>query len=89
MSKEVVFAEGIGFAGPRPKAPEYIKGRVWVRVKQFVEFLENNDHIHDGYLNLELKESKSGKLYLAVDTWKPTKDETKEYTGKVDDDLPF
>jgi hypothetical protein len=93
----MVFPEGIGFAEPRDSAPDFIKGRVWIRVAEFIDWLSGGagvEHTNNGYINLDLKEARSGKMYLSVDTWKPKCDGAEEYKEGAekqtdDDDLPF
>ena len=66
-----IFAEGIYFEKRRDNAPEYIKGRVSVKGKPFVEFMKK--HINEsGYVNLTLKLSTGGKYYFELDTWTNT-----------------
>lgn len=63
-----VFAEGIYFDRPREGAPEFVKGRISIKIETAVPFLQKN--ASNGYVNLDLKTSKEGKLYLEVNTWK-------------------
>ena len=69
--KDKVFAEGVFFEKPRAGAPDFVKGRVSLS-PLVVEFYEKNKN-SSGYVNLDLKESKAGKLYLEVNTWQPEK----------------
>lgn len=74
---EKIFADGIYFSRPNPKAPSYIKGRISVKVDVFKNFIDKNVN-ESGYVNLNLKVSKNDKLYFDLDTWTKTlKDETK------------
>ena len=69
--KEKIFADGMYFTRPRENAPEYVKGSISVKVAPFGAFLLK--HVNEsGYVNLNLKESKQGKLYLELDTWTKT-----------------
>ena len=68
--KEKVFADGIMFKVPHEKAPEFVKGKLSIKVEEFIPFLEDNAS-DTGWVNLDIKESKGGKMYLEVDTWKP------------------
>lgn len=72
---ETIFADGIFYEIP-VNAPEWVKGKLSVRVSQFIEFL--NKHQNEaGYINLDLKVAKSGKAYCSLNVWKP------ETTSKV------
>ncbi len=68
---EKVFADGMIFKRPRAGAPEFVKGSISVKVDEFSAFLEK--HVKNGWVNLNLKESKGSKLYLELDTWEPKK----------------
>lgn len=64
-------ATGFFFERPREGAPDFVKGRLSIQVEKAIELL--NTHKNEkGYVNLQLLNSKEGKLYLTVDTWKPT-----------------
>lgn len=70
--KKVEFAQGIIFEKPREGAPEWIKGRISVRVEIFHEWARQ--HVNqNGFVNMDLKKSKEkGTLYLQLNSWKPT-----------------
>lgn len=72
-----IFADGIRFEKRPEKAPEWIKGRVSFKVDDAIGFLEKykNDR---GWVNLDLKQSKDGKLYLELNTFKKVKVEEGE-----------
>lgn len=64
---EKVFADGMFFKRPREGAPDFVKGAVSIKVAEFIPFIEK--HAKEGWVNLDLKESKGGKLYLELNTW--------------------
>lgn len=66
--KETVFADGIIFKKPREGAPEFIKGAISIKVEDFIKFLQANNS--DGWVNLDLKKSAKGNLYLSLNSWK-------------------
>ena len=66
-NQEKIFADGMRFNLPRPKAPEYVKGSISIKVDNFINFLQT--HAKNGWVNLDLKESKKGVLYLELNTW--------------------
>lgn len=93
-----IFGEGIIFKRPRDGAPSFVKGNISVKVEEFIKFL--NTHTKNGWVNLDLKESQGGKLYLELNTW--SKEEKKLETPKTvtqqveypkdiinPDDIPF
>lgn len=71
------FVDGL-FIDRREKAPDFVKANLSFNVKKFTEYLESkaNDR---GYVNIDLKESREGKLYASLNDWKPT---------QVQEDLP-
>jgi len=82
MNKEKVFGEGIYFDRPNPNAPEFIKGKIGIKAAPFIEFL--NKHVNvSGYVNLTLKEAKTGKLYFELDTWTKTITDAKVEANKA------
>lgn len=80
--KEKVFAEGIFFNRPHEKAPDFVKGKISVDCKKFYAFMK--EHVNPaGYVNLDLKVSKGGKLYLELDSWTKTVDTAKEESIQI------
>ena len=67
---ETIFANGIIFSKPGEKAPEFIKGKLSFKVDGAIEFLKKYKS-ESGWVNCDLKKSKEGKLYLALNTFKP------------------
>jgi hypothetical protein len=70
--KEVVFADGFIFKRPREGAPEFVKGALSIKVDEAIAFLQK--HNNAGWVNLDLKNSQGGKLYLQLNDWKPPVD---------------
>lgn len=53
---------------PATGAPSFVKGRVSVKVEDFVKFAKL--HQRDGWLNIDLREAQSGKMYFALNDYK-------------------
>lgn len=84
MSEEKFFPAGLFFKLPADGAPDFVKGKVSIKVADFKDYL---DRVKGEWLNIDLKVSKSGKAYAEIDTWKPEKQEP---TVSDDcDELPF
>lgn len=82
MENENIFASGIFFEKPHENAPDYVKGKVSIKIDEFITFLKANVN-EKGYVNLDMKKSKEkGHIYFQLNDWKPTK-------KKSDDDVPF
>lgn len=77
---EKTLAKGFFFERPRQGAPDFVKGRMSVKVEEAVEFL-NSFKNEKGYVNFDLLISKDGqKLYFTLNDWKPApKDDTIQY----------
>jgi hypothetical protein len=76
MSKEKVFADGFIFK-TRDNQPDWVVGSMSVKVEDAIVFLKANDK--NGWVNLNVNTSKSGKKYVELDTFEPTK-KTEEVT---------
>ena len=63
------FVAGMFFKSPSPKAPDWIKGNISIRVKDFMEWFAANSEGEE-WLNVDVKESKGGKLYCELSTYK-------------------
>jgi hypothetical protein len=68
---EKIFTNGLIFKAPNAKAPDYVKGTLSVKVEDFKAFLD--EHSKNGWVNISLKEAKSGKYYAELDTWEPNR----------------
>jgi hypothetical protein len=65
---EKVFADGFLFKR-NESAPDFIVGNLSMDAKRAIEFI--NAHEKNGWVNLKIKKSVSGKYYLELDTWVP------------------
>lgn len=84
---ETIFTEGIYLNKVNDKAPEFIKANVSIHREKAIAWLQAHPELADekGYIRLVGKESKDGKRYFAVDTWKPTQTEP----TINEEDVPF
>lgn len=69
QKREVIFADGFIFKKPNENAPEFVKGDISIKVGEFIDFL--NKHNNNGWVNLNLKKSQGGKLYVDLNNWTP------------------
>lgn len=89
------FVNGMAFRKPSEKAPDFIKGKLSIKVEDFKRFLDENQK--DGWVNIDLKESKQGNYYAAVDDWVPTQEANPEQDSvsqdndetSADQNIPF
>ena len=67
---EPTFADGFIFKRPNEGAADFVKGALSIKVDEAIAFLQK--HNSGGWVNLDLKNSQGGKLYLQLNDWKPT-----------------
>ena len=87
---EIEFVDGLIIKAPHPKAPDYIKASISIKVEDLGKWLRAKFKAGDEWVNIDVKEAKSGKWYAAVSTWKPKGKEDKPADGDgPNDDAPF
>ena len=81
---------------PKPKhenAPDFVIGKLSIRVDQFREFLGEYLKEHpEEWINIDMKVSKNGKGYAVIDNWEPGQQgASAPQPAPADDkeDLPF
>lgn len=83
------FPDGLRFFPRRDTAPEWIQGSISVDPAKFVAWMKENkekmsESLNGGkYFRFDVKLSKEGKLYVAVNDYKPAVRET------FHEDVPF
>lgn len=95
---DAIFVDGM-IVKRRDNAPEFVVANLSVKVAELVPFLEQNQK--NGWVNIDVKVGKSGKLYASLDTWQPTQGQAAQAgmeqarkaaepsTPPDDDDIPF
>ena len=68
MADEKKFIDGL-IVKRNEKAPDFVICNLSFKCEDFVAFLKANHK--NGWLNVNVKKSKGGKLYAEVDTWQP------------------
>ena len=91
MQEETVFAQGMIIKKPSENSPDFVLGKISIKVEEFIKFLQ--DHNNQGWVNLDLLTSKTnGNPYAKLDTWKP-KEQAGGPSGAPqdvpEDNLPF
>ena len=67
---EKKFPDGFWFNKPQATAPDYVIGGIKVDIDLFTKYMKEN---RDGdYMRFNVKKSKTGNIYIEVDTWKPS-----------------
>ena len=88
--EEIEFVDGLMVKAPHEKAPSFVKAQISIKVPALREWLAKKAD-GDEWINIDVKESKGGKWYAAVSTYKP-KDKEQKPAGRMDDlkdDVPF
>lgn len=64
-----VFVDGLIAKKPSETAPEWVKCNISIKREELAAWLAGKP---DEWINVQVCESKGGKWYAEVDTWKPT-----------------
>jgi hypothetical protein len=96
---EPVFIDGMMFELPNQNAPEWVKGKIHVKAKNFFEFAKK--HVNErGWLNIDLKKSQKGTYYLQLNTfesngkklsgddWKKVNEYREESNNRIKEQFP-
>lgn len=91
MSQDKIFADGFIFKR-RENAPDFVIGNISVKVEDAIGFLTANQK--NGWVNLNVLNSKGGKPYMELDQFVPKGKENespapKKQVAKEEDGLPF
>lgn len=93
MSEDKIFADGFLFKR-NEKAPDFVVGSLSVKIDDAVAFMRK--HEKQGWVNLSVKQARSGNYYIELDTFSPKKkddgNESSAPSKKEEDDgddLPF
>jgi hypothetical protein len=101
MANDIEFVDGLIVKAPNPKAPDFVKASISIKVEDLGKWLRAKYKAGDEWVNIDVKEAKSGKWYAAVSNFKPKAKEEAPATrqvqqppngGKFDDmadDIPF
>ena len=83
---EVEFVNGLIAKAPHQNAPEFVKAKLSIKRVDLVDWLMSSQ---DEWINIDIKESKSGKWYAEVDNWKPEPQGQQPQAVEPNDDMPF
>jgi len=67
-------------------APSFVKCSISIKVEEFITYLKTHDN--NGWVNLDMKKSKDGKLYVSLNDWKPAGQQNNG-GGDFEGDIPF
>lgn len=91
--EEIEFVDGLVVKAPHEKAPSFVKASISIKVEDLGKWLRARYKAsleNEGWINIDVKEAKSGKWYAAVSTYKP-KEKAKLPALREDEDgdIPF
>lgn len=88
MAEEKIFADGFSFKR-NENAPDFVVGRVSIKVEEAIAFLNKNQK--NGWVSLNTNKSKSGTYYMELDTFVPkTGSTTSQHAPAVEEEeAPF
>lgn len=92
MADDIQFVDGLIVKAPNPKAPDFVKAQISIKVEDLGKWLrEQYKAGNKEWINVDVKESKGGKWYAAVSTFKPGEKTTTPAPKPRDDDsdIPF
>ena len=85
MSDEIEFVNGMIVKAPHQNAPDFVKAAISIKVADLSEWLSQRD---EEWVNIDVKESKGGKWYAAVSTFKPKQREEQQQERKPGANVP-
>ena len=68
---DIEFMDGFFVEKPRDSRPDWIKATVDVDLESAIAFLEKKKLDGEQKIQFEVRESKGGKFYAAINHWKP------------------
>lgn len=94
---DIKFVDGLIVKQPNPNAPDFVKMAISIKREELISWLSKES---GDWINLDVKESKAGKWYCAVNEWKapeggqqaPQQGQAHRSQAPVDDfvdDIPF
>lgn len=95
-SEDIEFVNGLIVKAPNERAPDFVKASISIKVAELGVWLRDKHKAGEEWVNVDVKEAKSGKWYAAVSTFKkgdkpapkPNANGTPR-TGTSDDDNPW
>jgi hypothetical protein len=66
--QEKVFADGFSFKR-QESSPNFVVGSLSMKVDEAIQFMRDNER--KGWVNLQIKQARSGNYYVELDTWQP------------------
>ncbi|MDG2072664.1 MAG: hypothetical protein P8J55_13295 [Pseudomonadales bacterium] len=68
---ENLFIDGLIVKAPHRNAPDFVKAKLSIKREEMIGWLQQQS---GEWINADIKESRAGKWYAAIDNWKPDPD---------------
>lgn len=92
MAEAIQFVDGLIVKAPHENAPDFVKASISIKVADLGMWLREKHKAGEEWVSVDVKESKGGKWYCAVSTFKPKQqNKTPKQQGPSDDssEIPF
>lgn len=91
MADEIEFVNGLIVKAPSEKAPDFIKASISIKVADLGNWLREKHKAGEEWINIDVKEARSGKWYAAVSNFKPKEKESgwRPLHADIEDDIPW
>jgi hypothetical protein len=90
MKEDIEFVDGLLVKAPHEKAPSFVKASISIKVEDLGKWLRAKYSAGEQWVNIDVKEAKSGKWYASVSTFKPkAKEEMTDNKADIKSDYPF
>lgn len=90
MADAIQFVDGLIVKAPHGNAPDFVKASISIKVADLGMWLREKHKAGEEWVNVDVKESKGGKWYAAVSTFKPKEKDAPSRKEKDDEDsIPF
>jgi len=89
---DIKFVDGLMVKAPHEKAPDFVKCSISIKRKELGNWLRAQE---GDWINIDVKESREGKWYAAVNDWKPEAKPDAQHATPApmddfdDQDIPF
>jgi len=93
MANDIEFVDGLIVKAPNPRAPDFVKAQISIKVEDLGKWLREKYKAGEkDWINIDVKEAKSGKWYCSVSTFKKQEEKPAAKKHPMDDlesDIPF
>ena len=91
MADEIEFVSGLIVKAPHERAPDFVKASISIKIQDLMHWLNEQP---GEWVNVDVKEAKSGKWYASVSNFKPKNgkpEPQRQASAHTDfeDDIPF